>query len=52
MAETSKGKKVVYVHAYTRQDGARVPAHDRSTPRTSTGAKPRPTRSAGRRSSR
>lgn len=37
MAETANGKKVVYVHPYTRSDGTRVPAHERSTPRTSHG---------------
>lgn len=53
MAETGKGKKVVYVHPYTRADGSKVPAHERSTPHTSRGAKPRPgTRKTTRRSSR
>jgi hypothetical protein len=42
MAETGKGKKVVYVHAYSRADGTPVPAHERSTPHTSRGTKPRP----------
>jgi hypothetical protein len=37
MAETAKGKKVVYVHTYTRDNGTRVPAHERSTPTTSSG---------------
>ena len=37
MAETAKGKKVVYVHPYTRDNGTRVPAHERSTPTTSSG---------------
>jgi hypothetical protein len=41
MAETKKGKKIVYVHPYVRADGTKVPAHERSTPDTSTGpAKP------------
>lgn len=53
MAETGKGKKVVYVHPYKRADGTRVPAHERSTPHTSSGAKPRrTTRKTTRRSSR
>lgn len=47
MAETEKGKKIVYAHPYTREereDGTRVPAHERSTPTTSSGVKrtPRP----------
>ena len=33
MAETAKGKKIVWVHAYTRANGRRVPTHERSTPR-------------------
>ncbi len=37
MAETAKGKKIVKVHPYTRADGTKVPAHDRSTPDTSKG---------------
>lgn len=40
MAETKRGTKIVVVPAYTKKDGTRVPKHDRSTPRTSTGAKP------------
>jgi len=32
VAETEKGKKIAYVHHYTREDGNRVPAHERSTP--------------------
>lgn len=40
MAETERGKKVVYVHPYKRQDGTTVPAHERSTPSTSTGRQP------------
>ncbi len=39
MAETEKGKKIVYVHPYNREDGTRVPAHERSTPTTSRGVK-------------
>ena len=52
MAETEKGKKIVYVHPYQRTDGTRVPAHERSTPRTSSGAKRQTTRKTPRRSSR
>ena len=53
MAETEKGKKIVYVHPYKRADGTRVPAHERSTPDTSRGQKPRQaTRRTTRRSSR
>ncbi len=43
MAETSKGKKYVEIqpYKYKKQDGTtvKVPRHDRSTPRTSTGKK-------------
>jgi hypothetical protein len=39
MAETAKGKKIVYVHPFQRADGSRVPAHERSTPTTSMGMK-------------
>ena len=46
MAETSRGKKIVHVDGYTRIDGTKVPPHDRSTPDTSTGAKPLVTRKA------
>jgi hypothetical protein len=49
MAETEKGKKIVYVHPYKRADGTRVPAHKRSTPDTSKGAAPRPTTQRTRR---
>lgn len=35
MAETARGTKFVKVSAYTRADGTKVPAHDRSTPDTS-----------------
>jgi hypothetical protein len=54
MAETERGKKVVYVHPYKRQDGTTVPAHDRSTPSTSHGQQPtrRPKRQAARPTSR
>ena len=31
IAETEKGKKIVYVHPYKREDGTRAPAHERST---------------------
>lgn len=44
MAETSKGKKFVRVKGYQKADGTRIPTHDRSTPRTSRGAQPKPTR--------
>ena len=37
MAETEKGKKIVYVHPCKRADGTRLPAHERSTPDTSRG---------------
>ena len=40
MAETSKGKKEVYVEGYTKKDGTKVPEHYRSTPNTSKGKKP------------
>jgi hypothetical protein len=40
MAETERGKKVVYVHPYKRQDETTVPAHERSTPNTSHGQQP------------
>lgn len=40
MAETERGKKVVYVHPYKQQDGTTVPAHERSTPSASTGRQP------------
>ena len=46
MAETAKGNKIVRVKPYTREDGTKVPGHDRSTPDTSTGAKPPATRKA------
>ena len=55
MAETEKGKKIVYLHPYKREDGTRVPAHERSTPTTSSGVKrtPRPqARRTTRRTSR
>lgn len=42
MAETKKGKKFVEIEPYTyKRDGKtiRVPRHDRSTPKTSRGAK-------------
>jgi hypothetical protein len=47
MAETSKGKKFIRVQAYARADGTTVHTHDRSTPKTSHGAK-RPSRSGRR----
>ncbi len=54
MAETERGKKVVYIHPYKRQDGTAVPAHERSTPNTSHGQQParRPQRQAPQRPSR
>jgi hypothetical protein len=54
MAETEKGKKLVYVHPYKRQDGTTVPAHERSTPSTSHGQRSarRPQRQVPRRTSR
>lgn len=51
LAETGKGKKVVYVHPYQREDGTRVPAHDRSTPSTSRGVE-RPSRKQPRQTTR
>jgi hypothetical protein len=44
MAETSKGKKFLRIQGYVRADGSTVHTHDRSTPKTSHGAKraPRP----------
>jgi hypothetical protein len=37
MAETKKGTKFLRVPGYTKADGTKVRAHDRSTPNTSTG---------------
>lgn len=39
MAETSEGKKKVYVHHHTKNDGTQVRTHYRSTPNTSKGKK-------------
>ena len=39
MAQTDKGKKKVYVHEHKKDDGTKVPAHYRSTPKTSDGPK-------------
>jgi|WetSurMetagenome_2_1015567.scaffolds.fasta_scaffold226715_2 hypothetical protein len=39
MAETSNGKKEVYVHEHINKDGKRVKAYYRSTPKTSKGKK-------------
>lgn len=39
MAETSEGKKKVYVHFHTKEDGTEVRTHYRSNPNTSTGKK-------------
>lgn len=33
MAETSEGKKKVYVHSHTKEDGTEVRTHYRSTPK-------------------
>jgi hypothetical protein len=43
MAETAKGKKIVWVRGYTRADGTKVPTHERSTPETSKGPAKHPT---------
>ena len=57
MAETERGKKVVYANQYKRTDGTTVPSHERSTPTTSHGQQParrpqrrqqRPTRRSSR----
>ncbi len=37
MAETSDGKKKVYVHEHTKDDGTKVRTHYRSTPNTCNG---------------
>lgn len=37
MAQTDAGKKKVYVHEHTKEDGTKVPPHYRSTPKTSDG---------------
>lgn len=37
MAQTDAGKKKVYVHTYTKDDGTKVATHYRSTPNTSDG---------------
>ena len=39
MAETSKGKKFIRIQGYAHADGTSVHTHDRSTPKTSHGAK-------------
>jgi hypothetical protein len=44
MAETSKGKKFIRIQGYVRADGTTVRTHDRSTPKTSHGAKRAPRR--------
>ncbi len=46
MAETSKGKKFIRIQGYVRADGTKVHTHDRSTPKTSHGAKRAPRRSS------
>jgi len=38
VAETKQGKKKVYVHEHTKDDGTKVKTHYRSTPNTSKGA--------------
>lgn len=40
MAQTSDGKKKVYVEPHRKANGTKVPAHYRSTPNTSKGSKP------------
>ena len=35
MAQTGEGKKKVYVHPHTKEDGTKVKTHYRSTPNTS-----------------
>jgi hypothetical protein len=52
MAETAKGKKWIRIKSYVRADGTRVPAHDRSTPKTSRGPKSRHSRNARGRATR
>lgn len=39
MAQTAEGKKKVYVHEYTKDDGTKVKQHYRSNPFTSKGKK-------------
>lgn len=39
MAQTGAGKKKVYVHEHTKEDGTKVKPHYRSTPNTSSGKK-------------
>ena len=39
MAKTGEGKKKVYVHEHTKDDGTWVKTHYRSTPNTSKGSK-------------
>lgn len=39
MAKTGEGKKKVYVHEHTKDDGTRVKTHYSSTPNTSKGSK-------------
>lgn len=41
VAETAKGTKWIRVKSYERADGTTVPSHDRSTPSTSKGPRPR-----------
>ena len=52
MAETAKGKKWIRIKSYVRADGSRVPAHDRSTPKTSTGPKAGQSKKTHRRAAR
>ena len=37
MAKTDEGKKKVYVHSHTKDNGTKVPVHYRSTPNTAKG---------------
>lgn len=39
MAKTGEGKKKVYVHEHTKEDGTKVKTHYRSTPNTSKGTR-------------
>ena len=39
MAQTGEGKKKVYVHSHTKDNGTKVRTHYRATPNTSNGKK-------------
>lgn len=39
MATTAEGKKKVYVHGHTKENGTEVRTHYRSTPNSSSGKK-------------